>query len=272
MKRGTPDHPKMLALMSALGIKKYAAVGLMEMLWLFAARYAPRGDIGKYDNATLASAIGWDDDPDVMINGIIKAGFIDESEEYRLIIHDWSDHSDNAADRYLADHDMDYADGSQPRNTKKMNKLQKKKSVNKKTLVIPSNCSESIEKNKKSEYSHTHSYTHSHTHSQEYVESDKVDKAHMILKERPELSALTWEQDYLARRDHLCAEIDIDWVEIARKVSDLAILTGTISHPGVWLRVKYNQLVLELIDKNQKNGDGWDGLNKRRYEKSVTEV
>jgi len=155
VKRGTPDHPKMLALMSALGIKKYAAVGLMEMLWLFAARYAPRGDIGKYDNATLASAIGWDDDPDVMINGIIKAGFIDESEEYRLIIHDWSDHSDNAADRYLADHDMDYADGSQPRNTKKMNKLQKKKSVNKKTLVIPSNCSESIEKNKKSEYSHT---------------------------------------------------------------------------------------------------------------------
>ena len=60
MKRGTPEHPKMLLLASTLEINNYAAVGLMECLWHFTARYAPQGNIGKYTDEIIAHKIGWE--------------------------------------------------------------------------------------------------------------------------------------------------------------------------------------------------------------------
>jgi hypothetical protein len=47
MKRGTPEHPKTAHLMAALSIPRPYAVGILELLWHFTARYAPRGDVGR---------------------------------------------------------------------------------------------------------------------------------------------------------------------------------------------------------------------------------
>ena len=48
MKRGTIDHPKTLQLASVLKIRLLEAVGLLESLWHWTAKYSPRGNIGQY--------------------------------------------------------------------------------------------------------------------------------------------------------------------------------------------------------------------------------
>lgn len=115
MKRGTPDHPKMLMLQARLGLPKYAAVGLLESLWQFTARYAPAGDIGKYPSLVIAQSIGWDRDPDQLIAALVETGWIDRDGEGQLVVHDWSEHADDFVHLQLARAGQYFADGTRPR-------------------------------------------------------------------------------------------------------------------------------------------------------------
>jgi len=63
MKRGTPRHPKILELCELLDIKLAYSVGLLELLWHFAAEFAPRGGIGRYPDKRVAVAAGWSGSP-----------------------------------------------------------------------------------------------------------------------------------------------------------------------------------------------------------------
>ena len=112
MKRGTPEHPKTLALMEELGVSKPTAVGLLELLWHFTARFAPRGDIGRFGNRAISSAVGWDGDPDALIAALVKCRWLDEDKEHRLIVHDWSEHADSAVRMWLARRGLEFVDGS----------------------------------------------------------------------------------------------------------------------------------------------------------------
>jgi hypothetical protein len=111
MKRGTTEHPKMMMLASVLGIQKWGAVGLMESVWHFTAKYAPQGDIGKYSDEMIAAGIGWNEDPKRLIQALIDCQWAEMSGQGRLLIHDWSEHSDDYADKYLSRHGLLYADG-----------------------------------------------------------------------------------------------------------------------------------------------------------------
>lgn len=113
MKRGTPEHPKTMALMDALGIGKATAVGLLELLWHFTARFAPRGDIGRFSNRAIANSIDWDRDPDELIAAMVKCGWLDEHTEHRLVVHDWSEHADGAVRLWLSKRKLNFADGSE---------------------------------------------------------------------------------------------------------------------------------------------------------------
>lgn len=115
MKRGTTEHPKMLLLASILGLQKWGAVGIMESVWHFTAKYAPQGDIGKYTREMIAVGIGWTDEPDKLIDAMLVAKWLDLSGQGVLLVHDWSDHSDDYANKYLLRHGMKYADGRPPR-------------------------------------------------------------------------------------------------------------------------------------------------------------
>jgi len=115
MKRGTPDHPKVLMLANRLGLKKYAAVGLLETLWHFTARYAPRGDIGRFSDGIIATSLDWGGNVPDLIEALVQEHWLDQSNEYRLVVHHWSDHADDTCDKYLANHGMIYADGKEPR-------------------------------------------------------------------------------------------------------------------------------------------------------------
>ena len=59
MKRGTINHPKTLMLAETLGVHHLTAVGILEALWHWTATYAPKGDIGRYPDAIIASGAGF---------------------------------------------------------------------------------------------------------------------------------------------------------------------------------------------------------------------
>lgn len=101
MKRGTPRHPKTKHLARLLKIKLYSAVGLLEMLWHFVGDFAPAGDIGRVSNADIADGVAWEKDPEVLITALIESRWLDPNQKHRLIVHDWSEHADDAVRKKL---------------------------------------------------------------------------------------------------------------------------------------------------------------------------
>lgn len=90
------QHTKLKRLVRALKIPQYAAVGILESLWHLTAREAPEGNIGKLSNEDIATWIDWDGDSDALIYALVVSGWIDEDEYYRLMVHDWEEHADDA--------------------------------------------------------------------------------------------------------------------------------------------------------------------------------
>lgn len=101
MKRGTPDHPKMAALADRLGVTLPTAVGMMELLWHFTARFAPQGNIGKWTDVAIAEAAHWAEQPAQLVRTLVELGWLDECAEHRLIVHDWADHCDDSTKKML---------------------------------------------------------------------------------------------------------------------------------------------------------------------------
>jgi hypothetical protein len=96
MKRGTPNHPKTRALAAALDLPVFAAAGVLECLWHFAAQYARRGDVGRYPDTAIESAIDWRGEPGALVAALVGTGFLDRCSCHRLRVHDWPEHADRA--------------------------------------------------------------------------------------------------------------------------------------------------------------------------------
>ncbi len=104
MKRGTPEHPKVFDLMEQLGCDRPAALGYLELLWHFTAKYAPQGDIGRFTDARIEAGIDWGGrgkPKGKLIRALVDSKWIDADAEYRLKIHDWSEHADEATKKKL---------------------------------------------------------------------------------------------------------------------------------------------------------------------------
>jgi hypothetical protein len=95
MKRGTPRHPKTKKLSRELKIPIAHAVGILEMLWHFTAEFCPMGDIGRMDDVTILESFGESPDNSRILQTLIDIGWIDRSQEHRLVIHDWHEHCDD---------------------------------------------------------------------------------------------------------------------------------------------------------------------------------
>ena len=93
MKLNTIQHPKVLRLKRRLCIPTWGAVGLLESLWHLTAQHAKDGAIGKtFTNEDIANAIGWESEPDQLIDALVSSGWLDVCEVNRLVVHDWHDH------------------------------------------------------------------------------------------------------------------------------------------------------------------------------------
>jgi len=237
MKRGTPNHPKMLALKIALNIPFPFAVGIMESLWHFTAARTPRGNIGKWDNHMIALSVGWEEDVDELISALLKAGWLEEHPEFRLVVHDWSDHAEDSVHKWLADNNLLFWNGQKPR---------------RKSRQVATNRDKSRQVASAYSHSHSHSQLSPCSPSRESGEhlNGEGDEVWRILRTAPALSTLTYEQDLKARN---LAKIKgpgtPDWlIDLAKKVVDEAIVMGSLDHPGAWWRKK-----LENFVKNKKN-------------------
>ncbi len=123
MKRNTPDHPKMMELadrISALLDLPFAtshtiAVGTLERLWHWVAKYMPRGNVGTRSDAQIANAVGWPGKPSELVETLLETRWFDAHPEHRLIIHDWAEHCEDQAHYQVAKSRTYFADGSAPR-------------------------------------------------------------------------------------------------------------------------------------------------------------
>lgn len=120
MKRGTPEHPKTRALARALAVPLAQAVGHLEMLWHWTARFAPTGAVGRFGASVIAESCAWQGDPDVLIAAMTGADsrWLDTDEQHGLIVHDWPQHADDAVHRQLARSGTRFANGDVPRLTR----------------------------------------------------------------------------------------------------------------------------------------------------------
>jgi hypothetical protein len=128
MKRGTPKHPKVYDLCERLRCDRPTALGYLELLWHFAAEFAPQGDIGKFSDKRIEGALDWKTGrwrkSGDLVQALIGAGWIDISTSsgmcqefisgasagdqtgsgpyHRLVIHDWHVHCDDSVRKKLA--------------------------------------------------------------------------------------------------------------------------------------------------------------------------
>ena len=110
------QHPKFFRLMKLLDLPAYAALGLLESLWHFCARFSPNGAVGKFSDDEIAAGIGWDREPDALVRALVESRWLDEDEdpEFRLIVHDWSTYADEIVHCELA-RVQPFCDGTAPK-------------------------------------------------------------------------------------------------------------------------------------------------------------
>lgn len=114
-KRGILDHPKTIDLADNLGIMDLFAVGLLEGLWHWTAQYRPDGDMTGVKPSQFARAVRYTGDANALWEAYIASGWIDRLECGCLVLHEWSEHSDDHVDNRLARSFTWYADGKMPR-------------------------------------------------------------------------------------------------------------------------------------------------------------
>ena len=118
MKRGTPELTKTKRLARRLALPPYAVVGVLEYLWHWTARNARRGDVGRYENIDIAEGIGWNGDADELVAALLEEGWLDESSEHRLVVHDWQDHADDTTRKALEKAGETFVSGDAPRRSR----------------------------------------------------------------------------------------------------------------------------------------------------------
>jgi hypothetical protein len=109
VKRGTPEHPKVDALCEILGIGRAQAVGHLELLWHFAAKYAIQGNVGKWPDTLIASRCGAASEngqAERFVAALTDARWLDRCAKERLVIHDWEDHCDQSVKKTLANNNL----------------------------------------------------------------------------------------------------------------------------------------------------------------------
>ena len=91
MKLGTTIHPKFRRFAKLLGVPQYAAVGLLESIWMMACQFADDGDLSRFSAEELADYCGWEGDADSLLDTLVATKWIDRDAD-SLRIHDWETH------------------------------------------------------------------------------------------------------------------------------------------------------------------------------------
>lgn len=110
MKRGTPEHFKTIRLATLLHCDRCEALGIVEALCNhFAPRSCPQGNVGRCTDDEIASGCYSSRDGAQLVQALVDSGWLDASEQHRLVIHDWPDHADEAVRKWLIRNKLQWA-------------------------------------------------------------------------------------------------------------------------------------------------------------------
>ncbi len=109
MKSQTPGLMKFKRLQRVLGISKRGTVGLLELLWIETIGNCPDGDIGRFSDDEISIMCDWEGDAAAMIEALVETGWLDRSEKFRLVVHDWHEHVPNYLRGAYAKHNKRFA-------------------------------------------------------------------------------------------------------------------------------------------------------------------
>lgn len=118
-KRGILEHEKLLKLGRLLKLDAGLALGPFEGFLQHVARCYPTGDVSRVDPDVLVEIIRCPSlDGPAFWDALAIAGFVDVLPDGRRLVHDWSEHADDATNMALARKGLRFADGSLPRMTR----------------------------------------------------------------------------------------------------------------------------------------------------------
>jgi hypothetical protein len=93
------SHPKLYALADRLKVDRMQALGHLCALWLWAVDNAEDGDLSPFGAEAIAEAARWRRRPQVFVDGLRAAGWIDESGA----IHRWWSYAGKLVDKRRRD-------------------------------------------------------------------------------------------------------------------------------------------------------------------------
>jgi hypothetical protein len=115
MYKAVPDHPKFATFKAMLKLSKAAAVGYLELIWHFAARFALGGNVGKFSDPEIEASVDWEGEPGALIAALVASRWLDRSDVHRLVVHDWSHWAEEYVHTQLARKCERFADGTIPK-------------------------------------------------------------------------------------------------------------------------------------------------------------
>ena len=91
------NHPKIKKAARLAGINEFEMIGRVHCLWWWALDYAPDGDVTKYSDADIESAVDWNGNPGAFYNALIECSFnghcgLLERIGDSVFIHDWHEY------------------------------------------------------------------------------------------------------------------------------------------------------------------------------------
>lgn len=95
-KRGVFEHEKTFLLAQRLGIPRIYAVGVLEVFWHWVAKFRHQGDLTGISPEYLKDVLSYPGDGEALIAALVACRWLDRTKDDRLIVHDWSEHADNA--------------------------------------------------------------------------------------------------------------------------------------------------------------------------------
>lgn len=96
-----PDSPKVLRLGRLLKITKLEALGHYVSLCCWVGKFAPDGDLAKFDALDLAAACAWSGDEAVIVDAL-KAAKVIDGEPGEWALHGWSERQDQAIKKQMS--------------------------------------------------------------------------------------------------------------------------------------------------------------------------
>lgn len=114
VKRQALGHTKMKRLCRKLDIPLWQGVGLLESIWHLTAGEAPQGNIGKLSDEDIALGIDYRGNESEMIAALVHCVWLERSDKFRLVVHDWFDHCEDSVHMKLVRQGLSFvrADGT----------------------------------------------------------------------------------------------------------------------------------------------------------------